>query len=125
MRRVREALTPGPVILLAFAGFMAVLAAVTFAFDGSDLITHLLPAGVAAAAALAAAVTVALRVARAPGGERVIAVDTLSLPTALLAAGLAGLVVGAEVGPWLLLVGGGVTLVALAGIVREWRTRPR
>jgi hypothetical protein len=45
----------------------------------------------------------------------------LSGPAALAGVGLAGLVVGAELGLWLVLVSGGAVAIALAGLVREGR----
>ncbi|MEA2283386.1 MAG: hypothetical protein QOK21_3993 [Solirubrobacteraceae bacterium] len=51
------------------------------------------------------------------------AVDAGSLPTVLAAVGFAALLVGVEVGPWLLAMGAGVLVAGLAGLARELRGR--
>jgi hypothetical protein len=51
------------------------------------------------------------------------AVDARSLPTVLAAVGFAALLVGIEVGPWLLAMGAGVLVAGLAGLARELRER--
>jgi hypothetical protein len=50
-------------------------------------------------------------------------VPDLSPPAALAGVALAGLVVGSELGTWLLLIAGGLLVLALAGLVREGRAR--
>jgi hypothetical protein len=52
-------------------------------------------------------------------------VSDASMPTVLAAVGVCALVVGVELGPWLLAMGAGVTAAGLAGLVRERRSEPR
>ena len=108
-------MTRGPIVLIAFAALMAVQAVLTFAFD-ADLITHLLLAGVATASLVVGLAALAWRPPRAPATD-------LSPSTAALALGIAMVVVGAEAGPWLILIGAGVVAAAIGGLVREWRMR--
>lgn len=104
-------------VLVAFAALMAVHFAVTFAFPGADLITHLLLAGVAAASLVVGLVALTLR---GDGGAPVAAPE-LSFATALLALGVAAVVVGAMAGRWLVLIGAGMAAFGVAGLVREGR----
>jgi hypothetical protein len=102
----------GPLVPLIWAALLAVNTTVLVALGGDTLEVLLLAGAAAGAAALAA--LMALR-RRTPGRET----PELSAPTALAALAVAGLVIGAELGPWLLLISAGALLLALAGLVRE------
>jgi hypothetical protein len=103
----------GPLVALAWAGLLAVHTAVLIALGG-DALEVLLLAGAAAGAASLALV---LAVRRRRGSRR--AVPDISLPTVLAAVAVAGLVIGAELGTWLILISAGLLALALAGLVRE------
>jgi hypothetical protein len=45
----------------------------------------------------------------------------LSYPAMMLGLGLAGVALGTEVGPWLMLIGAGLCVIAIGGLVREVR----
>lgn len=60
---------------------------------------------------------------RAGGGEQLITSE--SAASATVAVGLAIVLVGTSFGLFLLLIGGGVTLLGLGGVVREQRARRR
>jgi hypothetical protein len=98
-----------PLVPLVWAGLLAVHTVVLIALGG-DTLEVLLLAGAAAGAAVLAAV-MALRVSgHAPEAS----------PAAMLAAvAVAGLVLGAEVGQWLLLISAGLLALALAVLLRE------
>jgi hypothetical protein len=49
--------------------------------------------------------------------------DATSLPAVLAAVGFSALLVGIELGPWLLAMGAGVLVAGLLGLVRERRGR--
>jgi hypothetical protein len=102
-----------PLVLLAWALLLAVHATVLVALGGDPLEVALL--GGAAAGVAVLALVVALR--RRDEAPR--AMPDLSPPAALAAVAVAGLVVGSELGMWLLLISGGLLLLALAGLVRE------
>jgi hypothetical protein len=106
---------PAWLVLLAWSALLAVNATVLLAFDGGALPVALL-GGAAAATAVLAAVLAALRGA---GGRD--AAPSLSVPTALAAAGVAGLVLGAELGTWLVLISAGLLALSLAGLAHEAR----
>ena len=125
MRRLREAAAGGPVILLAFGTLMALHTAVTAAFTHVGATTPLLLGGTAVAAWLLGLITLAWRLAGRRDAGAPLVVPGVSLPTALLGAGLAGLAVGAFAGPWLVVTAAGAIVLALAGLVREWRAGPR
>ena len=97
------------IVPLIWAGLLAVNATVLLALGGEALEVLLL-AGAAAGAAVLAAVMTLRRGRAAP---------EVSGSAALAAVAVAGLVLGAELGPWLLLISGGVLLLALGGLVRE------
>ena len=100
----------GPLVPLIWAALLAVHTTVLLALGG-DTLEVLLLAGAAAGSAVLAALMALRRGAReAP---------ELSAPTALAAVAVAGLVVGAELGPWLLLISAGALLLALGGLARE------
>jgi hypothetical protein len=98
------------IVPLVWAGLLAVNAIVLIALGG-DALEVLLLAGAAAGAAVLA-VLMRLRVRRRAAPE-------LSPSTVLAAVAVAGLVVGAELGPWLVLVSAGALALALAGLLRE------
>ena len=58
-----------------------------------------------------------------PGGASPL--PDASAPAALLALGLAVLVVGWELGPWAMYLGGGIVVIALGSLVRERRAQKR
>lgn len=49
----------------------------------------------------------------------------LSVSTVVLALGIAILIVGYEFGPWCVFIGGGTIVVAIAGLIREFRAERR
>jgi uncharacterized membrane protein len=102
-----------PLVLLAWALLLAVHTTVLVALGGDTLEVALL--GGAAAGVAVLALVVALR--RRDAGPR--AVRDLSPPAALAAVAVAGLVVASELGMWLLLISGGLLVLALGGLVRE------
>jgi hypothetical protein len=102
-----------PLVLLAWALLLAIHTTVLVALGGDTLEVALL--GGAAAGVAVLALVAAFR--RRPQGARV--VPDLSPPAALAAVAVAGLVVGSELGMWLLLISGGLLVLALAGLVRE------
>lgn len=62
---------------------------------------------------------------RPPRSEDRRAIPDLSLATPLAGIALCSLVVGAEVGLWLILIGAGLLTLALGGLVREGRAQRR
>jgi hypothetical protein len=102
-----------PLVLLAWALLLAAHTTVLVALGGDTLEVALL--GGAAAGVAVLALVVALR----RRGEAPRAMPDLSPPAALAAVAVAGLVVGSELGMWLLLISGGLLVLALAGLVRE------
>jgi hypothetical protein len=102
-----------PLVFLAWALLLAVHTTVLVALGGDTLEVALL--GGAAAGVAVLALLAALR-GRAEGPR---VVPDLSPPAALAAVAVAGLVVGSELGTWLVLIAGGLLVVALAGLVRE------
>jgi hypothetical protein len=104
----------GPLVPLAWSLLLALNTGVLIALGGDELEVLLL-GGAAAAAALLAAVA-AVR-GRARGGG----VPDLSPPAAMAAVAVAGLVLGAELGTWLVLISAGLLALALGGLVRELR----
>jgi hypothetical protein len=102
----------GPLVPLIWAVLLAVNTTVLLALGGDTLEVLLLAGAAAGAAALAALMALGRRVGEAPD---------LSAPTMLAAVAVAGLVLGAELGPWLLLISAGALLLALGALVREGR----
>ena len=98
------------IVPLIWAGLLTVHAAVLLALGG-DALEVLLLAGAAAGAAVFA-VLMSLRRDAGPEPDR-------SPSAALAAVAVAGLVIGAELGPWLLLISAGALALALAGLVKE------
>jgi hypothetical protein len=101
------------IVPLAWALLLAVNTGVLIAFGGGELPVLLL-GGAAAGAAVLAGVAAARR--RRPRGA-----PDLSPPASLAAVAVAGLVLGAEFGTWLVLISAGVLALALAGLLREAR----
>jgi hypothetical protein len=102
-----------PLVLLAWALLLAVHTTVLVALGGDTLEVALLGGAAAGVAVLALAVALRRR------DEAPRAVRDLSPPAALAAVAVAGLVVGSELGMWLLLISGGLLVLALGGLVRE------
>jgi hypothetical protein len=107
-----------PLVLVAWAGLLTVHTAVLVALGG-DTLEVALRGGAATGVALLAGLAALLR----RDAARVRRVPDLSPPAALAGVALAGLVVGSELGTWLLLIAGGLLVLALAGLVREGRAR--
>jgi hypothetical protein len=108
-----------PAVPLAWAALLAVQAALQFAFP-TRLISHLLNAGMVATMVLLGLALLAPRRDRDEVGTTRALPDG-SAATLLLALGLSGLVLGATLGTWMLLIGGGLALAGLAGLARERR----
>ena len=108
--------------IVLWGAFLAVLTAVTAPFD-TDIYTYGLLA-ISAAFILAVGLVVLFDGRRSRprrGGVR----SDLSYPSMLLGIGLAGLALGAELGLWLVLIGAGLCVLAVGGLVREWRAERR
>jgi hypothetical protein len=113
----------GPLVPLAWSALLAVHTTVLIGFGGDELPVLLL--GGAAAAAALFALWLALRRRRGRGATGELrAVPDVSPPAALAAVAVAGLVLGAELGTWLVLISAGLLALALGGLVRELRASP-
>jgi hypothetical protein len=99
-----------PLVLLAWALLLGVHTTVLVLLGGNGLEVGLL-GGAAAGCAVLAAVVAVWR-----GRER--SVPELSLPTMLAAVAVAGLVLGGELGTWLILISGGLLVVAVVELAR-------
>jgi hypothetical protein len=116
---------PG-VAIVVWAALLGLLAAVLWAvFEEEDLLSVLLPAfAIALTAALALggwrAAARAARRALEPQPDP----DT-SWPAVLAGIALVLVLLGLEVGTFLILVGGGLFAAAAGGLVREWRAERR
>jgi phosphate/sulfate permease len=116
---------PGVAILL-WAALIGALAAVLWAvFEQEDLLSVLMPA---CAVALTAAVALAGERAARRAARR--AFEPEPVPGASWSAVLAGVAValvllGLEVGTFLVLIGGGLLVAALGGVLRERRLERR
>ena len=106
--------------LLAWAALLTVLTIVLWLWTSDELP----PALFAGAAAISWTAGIVALFVRRPRSAVHVAPD-LSLAGALLAFGVAALVLGALVGPWLVLIGAGIVLLALGGLAREWRAQRR
>jgi len=108
----------GPaLVLLAWGALLGVNTAVLIALGGDELPVLML-GGSAAGSAL---VGLALLARRRRREDERRAVPDLSPPAALAAASVAGLVLGAELGQWLILLSAGGLALALGGLLRELR----
>jgi hypothetical protein len=106
----------GPAIaLLAWAGMLAALAGMLWIWVPELLVVALL--GGAAIATAALGVLVALR--RPPRDGRIEVVPDLSLATALVALAAAAMLLGAEAGVWLVLIGAGMLVFGMGALTRE------
>jgi hypothetical protein len=107
-----------PLVLLAWAALLAVHTTVLVALGGDELPVGLL--GGASAGTFVLAVIAFVR--RREHAERW-SVTEASPAAALAAMAVAGLVVGSELGRWLLLISAGALALAVGGLVREQRAR--
>jgi hypothetical protein len=121
MSRLRQSLRAGAVVPLAWGGLIAIQTGLLFLFP-SGLLVHLLNAGMVAAMLLLGAALLAVRRGRDEAGA-LRAVPDGSAATLLIAAGVTALVLGAELGRWLLLIGAGCVALGAAGVVRERRSQ--
>jgi hypothetical protein len=102
----------GPLVPLIWAGLLTVHTTVLLALGGDALEVLLLAGAAAGAAALAALMAVRRR-----GGDR--DAPDVSPATVLAAVAVAGLVLGAQLGEWLVLISAGTLALALGGLLRE------
>jgi hypothetical protein len=100
---------------LAWSLLLALHTGVLIALGGDGLEVLLLGGAAAGAALLAGVIAVRRRAAR--GG----AAPEVSPAAAMAAVAVAGLVLGAELGTWLVLISAGLLALALAGLARELR----
>ncbi len=103
--------------VLAWAAWLSTLAAVQAVWRPDRYLPWALSAGLATAAWLLGLFLLARR--RRHEGVRLL--PDLSFSVVLLALGVAAMVNGALFGLWLVLIGGGIILVALGGVARELR----
>jgi hypothetical protein len=108
----------GAVLLPFFALILGAWWVVLLIWDTDALPTALL--GGSAAACLLTGIALGVR-RRVRPPVRVRADPDLSLGAPVIAIGVAALVLGAEAGAWLLLVGGGLVVLGAALLAREWR----
>jgi hypothetical protein len=101
--------------------FLAVLTAVGLIFFGTSASTPALLGGAAAfAIVLALGLAVTRKSLQSDGGGT----DPEGSPaTVWLALSLALMAMGAALGPWLAFIGGGMTVVGIAAVVRELRAQ--
>ncbi|HEX6456043.1 MAG TPA: hypothetical protein VF009_05935 [Solirubrobacterales bacterium] len=101
--------------------FLAVLTAVGLVFFGTAVSTPALLGGAAAfVLVLALGLAMTRRSVQGDGGG----VDPDASPaTVWLALSLALTAVGAALGPWLVFIGGGMSLIGVAAVVRELRAQ--
>jgi hypothetical protein len=116
---VRDRLPAGAIVPLAWAALIAVQAAILFAFP-AGLLVHLLNAGMVVTMLLLGLALLGRRRGSDETGSLHLVPDG-SAATVLLAAGVTALVLGAALGPWLLLIGAGCVMLGLGGVVREIR----
>jgi hypothetical protein len=109
--------------LACYAALLGITAAVLWVWSPYALPSALLTGGAVAIAVIALAVAVRDRAeARAPGTETVERpVPDYSVSILALAYALPTMLVGAYLGFYLILIGGGVLLLGLGGLIREWR----
>jgi hypothetical protein len=119
--RLQRAALSGWFWTALWAGFLLLHTAYMGFFAGEiDLVDVLLLGG--AGVAVAAVALLALR--RGDREPPIQDVADASMPTVLAAIGFSALLLGVELGPWLIAMGAGVTVAGLAGLVRERRTEP-
>jgi hypothetical protein len=106
--------------LLFWAMLLTVLATVLWLWEGDDVPPTIftVAAGIAWLVGLYALV-------RGRSVARVRAAPDLSFPSVLVALAVGMLVVGALVGPWLLLIGAGALVIGLVGVARELAAQRR
>jgi hypothetical protein len=112
-----RALRNGWMAVLVWALLLGTLAAVLWIWTAKAVPVLLLGGAAAATAVVAVVTALASKHAGSPADER--RAGEFSIPIVLVAAGLAGLVVGAQAGTWLVWAGGGVFLFGLALVARE------
>jgi drug/metabolite transporter (DMT)-like permease len=116
----------GAVVLLFWAFLLAVNTVVMAAVFNENPTSVLLLGGAAAATALVA-LFLWLRRRRAagedPDPER--PVTEVSMASALVGLALALMLLGAQFGVWLVLIGGGLLVAGLGGVTRELRAERR
>jgi hypothetical protein len=113
--------------LACYAALLGITAAVLWVWSPYALPSALLTGGAVAIAVIALAVAVRDRAeARAPAIEAAERpVPDYSVSILALAYALPTMLVGAYLGLYLILIGGGVLLLGLGGLIREWRAERR
>lgn len=107
--------------IAAWGAFLAVLTAVGVIFFGTDASTPALLGGSAAfILVLALLLAISRRSLQVEGGG---ADPDASPATVWLALSLVLAALGAALGPWLVLIGAGMTVIGVAGVVRELRAQ--
>ena len=104
--------------LVVFGALLLALTAVELPFGPSAPELALL-GGAGAACVLAGVIVLVAERRRPPSDVQVL--PDLSRSAVLIALGLTALLVGAEAGPWLMYLGGGLTLIGLGALVAERR----
>jgi hypothetical protein len=112
----------GPLLLPAFALLLGVWWIVLLAW-GTDALPTALLGGAAGACLLCGLALAVWGRVRPPAGRQ--AEPDLSLGAPATGAGVAAMVLGAQAGTWLVLVGGGMVVLGAALLVREWRAGRR
>jgi len=110
----------GALWLAGLAAWLGALAAMLWVWTSDDLAPALLTG---AAAALAVLALYAVARGAQPPAQRLL--PESSLPTVLLAFGLAVMLNGLAFGLWLVLIGAEVALLGIAGLLGELWTRRR
>jgi hypothetical protein len=114
--------------LACYGLLIGIAAAVLWVWSPYALPSALLTGGAAAIAVISLAVAVRDRRAgaKAPGpGAAERPVPDYSVSILALAYALPTMLVGAYLGLYLILIGGGVLLLGLGGLIREWRAERR
>ena len=106
--------------LLVWAALLTTLAGVLWIWTSNDL-----PPAIFSGAAGIAWLIGLYGLLRPPALARIRMAPDLSLPSALVAFAVVMLVLGALVGRWLVFLGAGVLVIALAGLARELRAERR
>jgi hypothetical protein len=106
--------------LLVWAALLTTLAVILWVWTSDDL-----PPAIFSGAAGIAWLVGLYGLLRGRALARVHMAPDLSLPSALAALAIAMLVLGALIGRWLVFVGAGVLVIALAGVARELRAERR